>query len=227
MATCFSVVRGKRVRVTTLGPCGEVVTEGESEDVSQVAVSEGFIQVAISSVLESGDEFVQKNANGKLCINERSPDALKRLNVVIDWCEVDPDIISMITGFPVELDSDESVGFRIQEGETERRWALEVWTGLGGDQCGPDGQMFGYLLLPQITGATLGDVTIMNGAATFQTTGYTQGFSQWGVGPYPVIGSSDSPTVLDEPIGPADHALLRVTTVPPPDAECGASPVSS
>lgn len=215
MATrCFSVVRGKRVRVTELDACGVPVTGGS------FVVSEGFIQVALTSELEDGDEYIQKNADGKLCINERAPDALKRLSVTVDWCQVDPDIISLITGYPVELDGSDSVGFRIQEGEADKRWALEVWTGLGGASCNGGSVEYGYMLLPHITGSTLGDITIENANATFQTTGYTEGGSGWGVGPYNVIGSPAGP--LDVPISAVDHALIRVTEVAPPDAVCGA-----
>lgn len=219
---CFSVVRGKVVRVTELDACGVPVVGGS------FAVSEGFISVALSAELESGDEFVQKNANGKLCINERSPDSLKRLNVTVDWCNVDPDIISIITGNPVELDDANAVGFRIQEGAADAKWALEVWTGLGGDQCDAEGNLsYGYLLVPFITGSTLGDVTIENGAATFQTNGYTQGNSGWDTGPFEVIGTNAAPTVLDDPIGATDHALLRIVHVTPPTPVCGAQVLTS
>ena len=206
---CFSVVRGKRVRVTELDVCGIPVTGGT------FVVSDGFIQVAITSELEDGDEYLQKNADGKLCINERAPDNLKRLNVTIDWCRVDPDIINLITGYPQELDGEDAVGFRIQEGEADTNWALEVWTGLGGADCIDGDVQYGYLLLPLVTGATLGDITIENGAATFQTTGYTQGGSGWDVGPYDVICSPPRP--LDVPIDTIDHGLIRTTVVPPPD----------
>jgi len=220
---CFSVVRGKRVRVTELDACGIPVIGGS------FAVSDGFIQVAITAELESGDEFIQKNANGALCINDRSPDALKRLNVIVDWCRVDPDVVSLITINPVEVNGGSGgdvVGFRIQEGSADTNWGLEVWTGLGGDACGDDVE-YGYLLIPYITGATLGDITVENGAATFQTTGYTHGNSGWGVGPYEVIGTNASPTVLDDAIGATDHALLRVVSVDPPAAACGAQVLTS
>src|SRR4030066_883000 len=161
--TCFSVVRGKRVRVTELDSCGTPVIGGA------FVVSDGFIQVALTAELEKGDEFIQKNANGALCINERDPDSLKRLNVTVDWCQVDPDIINLITGAPVEVDGGSGgdvVGFRIQEGAADTNWGLEVWTGLGGDQCTDGDVSYGYVLVPFITGATLGDITIENGAST-------------------------------------------------------------
>lgn len=216
MATqCFGVVRGKRVRVTELDVCGVPVTGGS------FVVSDGFVSVELTSELEDGDEYIQKNADGKLCINERAPDSLKRLNVTVTWCNVDPDIINLITGYPLEMDDSDAVGFRIQEGEADTRWALELWTGLTGAGCDEEGNVqYGYFLLPLVTGSTLGDITIENANATFSTTGYTEGNSGWGVGPYNVVGSPAAP--LSVAIDAIDHALIRTTEVAPPAAVCGA-----
>lgn len=214
---CYTTVRGKALRVTELDECG-------APDALFVA-SDGFISVTLSAELETGDEFIQKNANGALCVNERSPDELKRLTVEVDWCQVDPDVINLITGFPVEVDEDmDNVGFRVETGPNENKWALEVWTGLSGNQCGPDGQCFGYLLVPFVAGATFGDIVVENAAATFQTTGYTERFSQWDVGPYDVVGDPAGP--LDDAIADNQIALLRQTCVAPPEVSCGSQPVS-
>ncbi len=216
MATqCFGVVRGKRVRVTELDVCGAPVTGGS------FVVSDGFVSVELTSELEDGDEYIQKNADGKLCINERAPDSLKRLNVTITWCKVDPDIMNLVTGNPLEMDASDPVGFRIQEGEADAKWALELWTGLSGQGCDEEGNVrYGYFLLPLVTGSTIGDITIENANATFSTTGYTEGNSGWGVGPYNVIHNPATP--LDVAIDAIDHALIRTTEVPPPAAVCGA-----
>lgn len=212
--TCFGVVRGKRVRVTELNACSVPVSGGS------FVVSSGFIQATIESDVEDGDEYVQKNADGALCINERAPDSLKRLNITIDWCKVDPDIVNLITGYPQEMDGADAVGFRIEEGQADTRWALEIWTGLSDQECAAGAVQYGYLLIPNITGSTLGEITIENAAATFQTTGYTEGRSGWDVGPYDVIGSPAGP--LDLAISSTQHALLRTTEVTPPTAVCGA-----
>lgn len=212
--TCFGVVRGKTVRVTELDVCGIPVTG------ASFVVSDGFVQVAITSELEDGDEYVQKNANGALCVNLRSPDSLKRLSVTIDWCNVDPDIIHIITGNPVEVSGTDTVGFRIQEGPADARWALELWTGLDSDeQCVTGVPEYGYFLLPRLTGSTIGDITVENGVSTFQTNGYTESNPGWGVGPYDVIGSPAGP--LDVAMASIDHALIRTTVVAPPIAVCG------
>lgn len=215
---CFGILKGKRVRVTELDDCGAPVPGGS------FVVSDGFVTVTLGAELESGDEFVQKNADGALCINQRDPDLLKRLNVTINWCRVDPDIVSLITGSPVELDGGgDTVGFRIEEGRADTKWALELWTGIAGQLCGEDGfPFYGYILLPFVLGSSFGDLTIENAAVTFDTTGYTSGSSGWGVGPFEPIGTPDSPGPLDDAIGPLQHAVLRTVQVPPPDAECGA-----
>lgn len=221
MTTCFAIVRGKRVRVTELDECGAPVAEGF------FVVSDGFIQVALTSELEAGDEYVQKNADGALCVNERAPDNLKRLNVTVDWCNVDPDIINLITGYPVEIGESpgDSVGFRITEGIADTRYALELWTGLAGADCAAGNVPYGYLLLPRVTGSTLGDITVGNATVTVQSTGYTEGNSGWASGPWDVIGDPLTPTPLTDPIASNEHALLRVTEVPPPTAVCGSQAI--
>lgn len=222
MATvCFSVIRGKMVRVTALDECG-VPEVGNS-----FVVSKGFVQVSLTSELETGDEIIVKNANGELCINDRVPDSLKRLNVAIDWCNVDPDVISIITGYPVEIEGEDTVGFRINEGFADTNWGLEVWTGLGSQQaCDAAGALYGWVLVPYITGSTFGGSQVISAAAaTFQTTGYTQGNSGWGVGPYDVIGSPPAP--LTDPVGPLTHAVIRTTPVAPPVDACGAQTITS
>lgn len=217
---CFTPIRGKRARVTQLDECGNVANPGV------FVVSSGFITVTLSAELESGDEYIQKNAEGKLCVNERNPDALKRLNVEVDWCMVDPDLISVITGFPVELDDTDAVGFRWKTGEFTEKWALEVWTDLAGNVCDEEGnKCYGYTLVPLVTGAALGDITIENSNATFQTSGYTEENPGWGVGPWDVIGSPGSAGPLAEPMGADEIGLIRVTCVPPPDPTCGSQEI--
>lgn len=218
MATrCFAPLQGQVVRITEL-TCGVPVTG------NAVAVSEGIITVGFEAEIEEGDEFVQKNAAGNLCVNKRSPDALKRFNLTIDWCNVDPTLFEIIMNVATEADGADTVGWRDVEGTNTREWALELWTGLTdvGD-CGDTGE-WGYILVPRITGAMYGDYSVGNEVVNFQTTGYTVGSSGWGVGPYDVIGSPAAP--LDVAITSTQHRLIRTTEVAPPTAACGASVVS-
>lgn len=220
---CFTPIQGERIRVTELDECGNV-PEGALS-----VVSDGFVTVNLSAELEAGDEFIVKNAAGRLCINQKDQDTLKRLNVDIDWCQVDPLIYNLMSGFPTVHDGDspgdDIVGFRITEAKLDTKVAVELWTNLSGDACGEEGdQCWGYILLPYMTGFGLGDFTIENGPVTFASSGgYTQGNSGWGVGPYDdVVGmAAESCTALTTAFQPDEHAEIRVTCCPPPTPGCG------
>lgn len=139
-ANCYSIVRGKRVRVTRLDACGAypVPTTANS-----LVTSSGFISVAYEMDFEDGDEHIQKNANGDLCINDRSCDQFKRVMVTISFCNVDPDLFSLITGGTLEVDSSGiNVGFRISENGTCTNFALELWAGVDGQNpCPPTNEI--------------------------------------------------------------------------------------
>lgn len=223
MATeCFTPLRGVAARITELDECGAVPVDGV------YVVSKGFITVNISMEVETGDEYIQKNADGFLCINERSPDELKRANVEIDWCRVDPSLISLITGNPEELETTDTVGFWTVAGPSTANYALEVWTRLAGGACADGGQCYGYLLIPWNTGSRVGDITVENGPVTFQTTGgYTVLPPAWGVGPWDVIGTPEAPTPLDAAAPDNGVFLTRTTCVPPPAESCGTAVIPS
>lgn len=221
---CLTVVRGKAIRVTEVNECGAV------PDDAVYVVSKGFVQVALSVENEAGDEFVVKNADGDLCVNERAPDALKRLTAAIDWCEVDPAVMNLITGSPtVPGDSPgDPIGFDIIEGAYTKTFALEIWTGLAGTRCADGNICYGYFLLPLNTGGSLTSTpTIQNGNTTFQTTSYTVGGAEWGVGPYNVEGEGECDAPLTTPIAANVHARIMRVCCAPPVPSCGSVPVQS
>lgn len=132
-ASCFNVVRGKRVRATRLDACGAFPVPTTT---NSFVASDGFISVQYSLDYEDGDEHIQKNADGALCINDKTCDVYKRTMVTISFCGVDPDMFSLITSNSVELDaSGVDVGFRVSEGISCSNFALELWSGLGGNDC--------------------------------------------------------------------------------------------
>jgi hypothetical protein len=108
-------------------------------------------------------------------------------------------------------------------------FALELWAGSpGADVCSdPNAQgSFGYLLFPFIKGGIVGDFTIENGAATFTVSGSTtRDGNGWGVGPYDVLLDGATAAPLPTPLDGSDHMLMVVTTVAPPEAECGTRPL--
>ena len=219
--TCIKTLGFKRVRITELDECGAVPADAE------YVVSNGQIKITLSHEVDSGDEFIQKNGVGELCINEKNPDAIKRVSVELELCEVDPDLVALMTGFRPVLDGAANVvGFRAVTGPLDTNFALEAWTKLAGGACTGGDLCYGYLLLPWVTGAVPGDIVVENATASLTIKGYTQSNSDWDVGPWDVIGTDDSPGPLEDPIGSDEPYHLQVTCVTPPTAACGALPVT-
>lgn len=224
MARSMKTVRGKRIRVTRLNECGEVP---ESGDACSFVVSKGFVTVTLSPQNEEGSEFLLLNANGELCVNDQAEHNFKRNQLEIELCDVDPELISLITRVVLETDaSGDTVGFRSSEGLIEEQFAFELWSGVGESDCA-NGQEYGYFLLPFVAGGIFGDLTIENGVATTTiSNAFTKTGGLYGVGPYDVVEDEyGSPAPLAVAIQPGEHHLQRLTTVAPPAATEGCQPM--
>jgi len=217
---CFNIVRGRVMRVTYLDECGEIPLIGDPPPSCEVVVSDGLISVAMTAEIEAGETIRDRNWAGALCTTDRTPDEFLYWNVEITFCQVDPALISLLTGAPMELDGTDAVGFRTREGSEDTHVAIEMWTGTTPVVCAPgEDPTLGYTLLPHVMGGRVGDLTIENGRADFVVGGaYTKCGQGWGVGPYDVIGDPAGP--LDVAIAEGEHHLLRTTTVAAPSADC-------
>jgi len=230
MATkCYKPILGKRLRVTALDGCGNVPA---AATVDSLIVVEGFISVTLSSEVDDGAEIITKTANGALCVNEKLSPNFKRFTAEVEFCGVNPSLLSFMTNAEVYLDSaDDVAGFTVPEGFVDKKFALELWTGLSGEAC-PSGAAFygGYLLLPFMNAGVLGNIEVTGeDAISFSMTGaYTVGGNAWGVGPYNVV-LDDSVTPVPGPLPTAldslDHLLLIDTEVAPPTASCSPYPM--
>jgi hypothetical protein len=224
---CWGAVRGRLMRVTALDECGAPPEVGTP---NSMAITKGFVSVDIETDVEDGDEFVVKNADGDLCINDRSPDSIKRLNLTMEFCQVDPGLFSLITGMELELDEAPDLdvaGFRLNEGTVDINFALEVWQGINNATCAPgEGRPHVYNLFPYVRNGILQGYTIENDAASFEITAWTQGGSGWGVGPYDVVlDAMGAPSPLFVPVGATTHLVSRRSAAPLPSPECGLLPL--
>lgn len=238
MAThCFTPVLGKRIRATELDSCG-APEPGTSESVA----TDGFVTITLSSEVEEGTEIIQRNASGAMCVNEKLADSFKRLTVEMEFCGVNPSLLAIVSNaVPYEDYAGDVAGFTIPEGEIDKAFALELWTGLSGQACAPGqtGEASGYLLLPFVQAGVLGDITVDGeNAVTFSLTGsYTRGGNGWGAGPFDVVmdaGDPDAdpvvppaPAALPTALDPYDHLLLIDTALAPPPVACDPTPVPS
>src|SRR5688572_26319630 len=226
MATiCATPFKVPRIRATLLDECGEPI-EGDCSTV----VSDGIITVEIAREYEDREDFFKKNGDGVFCVKETDPPILRWINLTMTFCNVDPNLVSLIAGEEVLEDDAEVpnvIGFRNTEGASALvNVAIEVWTRTTGGACGPGETRFGYLLFPWVIEGTISDLTLENGAADFVLTARTQSGSPWGVGPYTVVESAAAATLGDplplfDPVGPLDQELWIWTTLDPPVAACG------
>lgn len=205
-------IKGKRVRITRLDECGDVVVGS-----CTTVVSDCFVSVTLTPEIEAGEEYLVKSAWGDLCISDRDIDRIKWVNVSIEFAELDPDALDIMTNAQPVVSSGNTIGASYGTDTQAAGFALEVWTKRTGADCATgSGQEWGYFVVPFIrNGRVDGDITIENGALTVTVVG--EGFpapASWDETPY-----ASNPFV--EPFPAGDLFGMVVTTVQPPSATVG------
>lgn len=228
---CLQPVKGRRLRVTRLDSCGRPVFGEDSQ-----AVTKGFVTVSFTANTTESDEINLTNAAGEVCVYEASVQQLVGYTLEIQFCGVDPDLLSIVTGQPVVLghDGETVIGFDI---DTEVdlasvNFGFELWMGAPtGNACAPGASgTFGYLLLPYLSGGILGDFTVENAAVTFTITGAaTKSGNGWGTGPYNDIMLNNAepavPGPMPTPVSSSTALRLIEVDLLPPEPVCGSRPL--
>ena len=227
MATiCSTQARGKMMRLTLLDECGAVV-----EGPASTLVTKSFVSVTPTPNYLEAEEISQADADGELCIDDRSDPALRWVDLSIIVCVTDPQMINLITGDPLVVDdatpTPNTVGFRINAALTgTANFALEIWSGITGQSCAAGGTpAYGYWLYPWVKDAQWGEWVHQNGALVLTFTARAVNDSQWGVGPYDVRRDATVPATLEPlltPIDDDDFVHFEVTSAPLPTPACGA-----
>lgn len=204
-------------------------------------VTSGFVTAKISAVLNAAKELEQENADGQVCVLDRTPPQRKYYTVAIELCNVQTELISLFNGWQQVLDyADNPIGFQDQEDVLDDYGvALEIWTGGRSDDDCPtptvdsifsapsDGLKYGYFLIGA-TEFTLGDISVGAAVSTFTLSGISISMPQWGRGPYNVAGidSNGTPGRLLVPLNDDSHFTLFRTPVAPPTETVGAAPLA-
>jgi hypothetical protein len=226
-----ALLKGRRIRATRLDACGRPVY-GDNGQVT----SKGFISVGVTANTNATDEVRVTNAAGETIIYEPSVTEFSGYALEIVLGEVDPDLLSLVTGQPVVLDADGNAsGFDVDTkiDLTGQGFALEVWAGApAGDACDDDDAegTYGYLLFPFLKGGILGDFSIENGGISFTLTGAnTTDGNAWGRGPYDVMlnGAAGSrvPGPMLTAISPTTALRVLLVDVAPPAVLIGSRPL--
>lgn len=230
---CFAPFKLPRVRVTRLDACSRVVTGSCSQ-----VVTDGIISVEMTKNYEDREEFFIKNGDGQFCVRETNPPILKWIDLVLTFCNVDPDIVNIISGEPLVYSDDADatkIGWSTEEGSVSNvNFALEGWTRISSSNSNPcsgsAGVPYGYVLFPWVVEGTIGDMTLENGVANFVVNARTRSQSLWDLGPYNVAISEAIPTLGNQiplltPILSGQHHRMFLTQLAPPAASCGCAAV--
>jgi hypothetical protein len=229
---CFKPFKVPRARATLLDSCGVPVTGDDSMSVT----TSGIITVEQVANLQDMDDFFEKNGDGDFCIEEVDPEILKWYDLTLTFCEVDPELVYLLTKQALLLSDAPTpiaVGNRSSEGQIKLvNFGFEVFTRLANQADCTEGAKFGYALWPWMVQGKMGDVTYQNGTANFVVTARTHRDSPWGRGPY-TVWKSDALATLDQPmtllpgmaVEAADHRLMFVTRMGLPTPSCGATTI--
>lgn len=225
---CFKPFKVPRVRVTLLDACGTPVTGDGSAEVT----TDGIITIEQTANLQDIDDFYEKNGDGDFCLEEVDPEILKWYDYTLTFCNVDPQLVYLLTKQGILLDDSPTpvaIGNRSAQGDIALvNFGFEWWTRLANQTDCTSGLKFGYGLTPWMVQGKMSDVTYQNGTANFVVTARSHRDSPWGVGPYNVYKSNATAT-LNNPlplltgmsVQPADHRLFFVTGLQPPVSACG------
>ena len=211
-------VKGRVMRLTRLDECGNPAYG----DACGTIVTDGFISVTLSDEVEAGEEYTQKNAWGDFCIAEKDADRRKWVNVTIQMCEVDPEVLDLVGGAtPVVDGQGNTIGATFGRDPNPNSFAIEVWTKKAGSSAcdpGSGAAEWGYFAVPNVTNGSIdGDITIENGPLTMGLKGEGQGASEgWLDGPY-----DPSPFPAGATFPPDDLYGIFITTTAPPDVTDG------
>lgn len=236
-STAFPVVKGTRLRATKINSCGMPVA-GPGNRI----VTKGFVSVNLTKVTKDAADLTQENADGEICVQDRTPPLRRWYTPAIELCNVDPELITMLNGWTKTVDYAGTTNGFIDDPkvETEYGVALEIWTGGRGDDDCPtptvdtvlsasgSGRKYGYFLFGG-TEWDLGDITISADVATFTMTGRTIAMPHWGKGPYNVVAIDSNNTAgrLLTAVGQKEHLTVLRTSIAPPDPTLGAAPLAT
>lgn len=222
-----SYIRGKSMRATKLDSCGNPVIGAES-----VVVTKGYVQIAFTANTDEGSAIEIKNADDERCIYQPAEPKFVSYGVEVQFCNVDPDVFSMLTGQRTVIDHrGDVVGFTVDSSikVSTVNFALECWAGTpSGDSCGGGAttEQYGYFGLPFMQGGTVGDFTLQNGEVTFTVTGaVTKDGNRFGKGLHKIVlNATDQASLLVDGLVATDHLIMLLTGMAPPVPHIGARP---
>jgi hypothetical protein len=222
-SNCAVPIKGTMYRMVKIDACGNPVTGASG----LVIVSKGFVQVEMEPQYEDGTEFFDRTADGSVCVNQKDDPVLKRMQLTIDFCEINVSGASWMMSARELAVTNTGLGFAVAEGSPANRFSLEVWQQVAGSgACDASGnQRYIYNAWPNCGAAQIGTYTVENDKSQLEIQCETRAASAapnigWLEGP----GTGTTWLPAGATAGASDHWLWAITTNSPPSAAC--SPVT-
>lgn len=120
-----SSIQGVLMRITPL------YVDGSIDTLKPAHWTKGFISLSFSPEITTGDEIETKAADGTVCISWKADDSLKRLNINLALCNVDPEALVLLTGGKTLLDgASDAIGYTSAPvgSVVGNPVAIEVWS---------------------------------------------------------------------------------------------------
>lgn len=215
-AQCVSPIQARVARVIKLDACGNPVTGAESA----VVTTNGFISIEPSPQYQDGEEHSQRKANGDLCVYQKDPSELTRVDLTTTFCVMDPDALVVMTGERLlTTGAATGTGVAYGEGTISARFSLEVWQPIVGQSaCDASGvQQYMYWAFFNVGNGRVQDFTFENAPFEFSVMGETRS-----VGTLWLSRSGAASWLGTNTIESGEHFLHNITTTTPPTSSCGA-----
>lgn len=216
-AQCVSPIQARVARIIKLDACGNPVTGASSA----VVTMNGFISIEPSPQYQDGEEHSQRRASGDLCVYQKDPSELTRVELTTNFCVMDPDALVIMTGERLlTTGTTTGTGVAYGEGTIEARFSLEVWQPIVGQAaCDASGaQQYMYWAFFNVGNGQVQDFTFENAPFEFAIMGETRS-----VGTLWLTRSGATTWLGSNTVEAGDHFLHNITTATPPTATCGAT----
>lgn len=202
------------IRVARIDPstCLFVETTGDN---TEAVVSKAAVSLKSSPEYDTGEEYIQKNGCGDIVISVKDCDRLKRVNLEMELCLRDLELLELLTGGNLYSKIINGQATNIGLGRRgvglacQSPVSIEVWSkaaDASGDCVTPD---LGWWrsVWPKAT-LTLQDVELGNQIAMIRLSGFGEPNPNWRNGPF-----NDWPA--DETLDPAEPEAFVLDDAPP------------
>lgn len=214
---CTGSLQACRLRVARLSADG-----APAAGVNNLYVTDALIQINWKVVLKTGAQIDVENGCGDICLTYQGRDRVKSVDLDMQLCVLDAELIELLTGSNLIVVDGDNVGWSLPDSsvEIDNDVSIEAWSlAWDGDEQAIDDNsdtLWHHWVWPRTTW-TFGDGGLSNDALRVPLVGHGKSNSAFGNGP-----ANDMPwNAVSGPMGEF------VTPISPPEAACGYSTLTA